>query len=515
MSDIELSTTSLPFDVDKQAAIVGWSLRDQDFGVRCVHAIRPSWFSSPYAGKLFGAIQAIWQDVHRLPSPAELIDHRPFTMEDAVTYRKLQEILEKALRQTATYGLDLLRQEMTDWMHAVIFSQHVQRAVSSYNEAARDVKHLHSAWKVLEEAVLAKTSSTFDAGAGAMFETSASRLDHERPERVAQAQRVISYGVKYLDDALGGIFPNDLIVLGAKSGKGKTTAATGMALSVAHDLDAGTIKGSPSDAAYYFALEAENNEIERRILYGAISAEYYATTANVPGRPYISYTDWRRGILDKVLDPIEERVKPQVRKALGRLQTLYRNSGDFTLATLEKHLLQVVSTARFIVIDHLHYVDDDGDDENKAYKRVIKLVRDIVLRYSVPVAVVAHLRKTNGNRTPTLLPNLEDFHGTSDVPKIATTCIMIGAADDPVAQARVARQPYLLPTYMASVKNRMDGNRTKYVGLVNFDVRTNMYEPSYQIGKLNDWVEDFEPLVGNAVPPFARAATEVRSETTL
>jgi hypothetical protein len=32
----------------------------------------------------------------------------------------------------------------------------------------------------------------------------------------------------------------------------------------------------------------------------------------------------------------------------------------------------------------LHYIDTDGDDENKAYKRVVKLMRDIVLTTACP-----------------------------------------------------------------------------------------------------------------------------------
>lgn len=498
MTEIVLDT-ALAFTLDKQSAILGWSLRDPDFGAQCARSVKPEWFSSSRVAKLFAGMVAIWRDHHRLPTPQELSEYQGFAMEDAHEQQRIQEALANALQQTLAYGLDVLRGEMTFWMHAVIFNQALQRAVDTYNAAAHAgagaAARVDEAWGIVDRAVLMRQTSSFEAGVQVGFRPAGDRLGDEQTDRVAQATRVIGYGIKYLTDTLGGIFPNDLIVLGAKTGKGKTTAATASALAISEALAADPGSGA-DEAAFYYALEAENCEIERRLLYSAVSNLYYASG---PSLPPISYLDWRLGRLGKVLGPHEEQARELLRPRLARLRTLYRTDGDFTLQTLERSLLEIANKARFVVIDHLHYVDNDDDDENKAYKRIVKLVRDFVLRYSVPVMVIAHLRKSQGARNRILLPGVEDFHGTSDIPKIATTCIMVGPASD-----RVRPAPYLLPTYMAAVKARLDGSRTGYVGLLNYDVRVSRYEDSYRIGRLTDWTEEFEDLLGAAVPGWAQ-----------
>ena len=60
------------------------------------------------------------------------------------------------------------------------------------------------------------------------------------------------FGIKYLDAALHGIKPNDLILIGASSGAGKTELCTHIAKTNA----------KLGKRVRYIALEAEKNEIE-------------------------------------------------------------------------------------------------------------------------------------------------------------------------------------------------------------------------------------------------------------
>lgn len=492
MSDTQLSIdTTLAFDQAKQAAIIGWCLRDKSFFVQCMGAVKSEWFSSPHRAKLFAAMATLYSEFHRPPTAAELDSYRPFTQEDAATYQRLRDAVRDCLKKTEIYGLDLLRSEMTQWMHAVIFAQSMLKAVQSYNAAAKTktsseaIQKVDEAWSIIDDATLLKTTATFEEGTNRGFMPSTERILRERDRRMAQAKLLLPYGVTFLDDAFGGIIPNDLIVVGAKTGAGKTQLATSIALTTAQG-------GFP---AHYFALEAEDDEIEMRIKYGMISDYYYRNTE----RPiYIRYTDWREGKHDDIFAPIEKKLEDQFVESVKNLNTLYRTSGIFDLKALEKNLLKVVHESRLIVIDHLHYIDTD-DDENYAYKRVIKLVRDIVLKYGVPVIVIAHLRKNQGGRNHPLMNSIEDFHGTSDVPKVATTCIMMAPATD-----HIAPQPWLWPTYIGGVKSRLDGSCTRYVGLTHFDARKGLYVPDYRIGKLVSMGQEWEELLGPSVPPWAR-----------
>jgi replicative DNA helicase len=480
----ELDTT-LAFDVNKQAAILGWILRDKLFCKQCSFAIKQEWFSSPTMGKLFNATMTLYRQFHKLPTPEEVNTYRPFTQEDARSQARLKETLAEALAKTKAYSLEILRSEMTDWMHAVVFAQAVQQAALTYNS-----KKVKEAWEIVERATLFKSSATFEDGYNQGFSPAEGRIVNEREERMKQSKLILPYGTGFLDDTLGGIIPNDLIVVGASTGAGKTQLATSIALE-------NSLGGKP---VHYFALEAEENEIERRIKYGILSAAYYRDKNE--NKPYISYGDWRMGKLDTVLGPLEEKLQQQCVESVKNLNTLYRTSGSFDMNALERHLLDVVTDSRLIVIDHLHYIDTDGDDENKAYKRVVKLVRDIVLHYSVPVILIAHLRKKQGGRSNlTAMPVVDDFHGTSDVPKIATTCIMMAPAFD-----HAAAYPWQFPTYIGAVKSRLDGSRTRYVGLTNFDSRTSRYEQPYRIGKMSELLSngEFEDLVGGNIPRWAQ-----------
>lgn len=492
--------TSLAFDENKQAAIIGWALNDKTFFIQCMGAVKAEWFSSPLRGKIYGAMMALYEEFHRPPTVQEVSGYRPFTQEDARTYARIKEALVDCIKKTKAYGLDILRQEMTQWMHAVIFAQSMQKAVISYNAAARvkDPKEaaakVEEAWTTIEDANLLKATATFEEGTNRGFLPSTERILIERVERMRQAQFLLSYGVKFLDHAFGGIILNDLIVVGAKTGAGKTQFATSVALSIAQG-------GYP---AHYFALEAEENEVERRIKYGMISDHYYRTVKNPI---YVRYTDWRQGRHDDIFGPIEKELEDKFVDSVKNLNTLYRTNGLFDLKALEKSLLKVVHETRLIVIDHLHYIDTDDDNENYAYKRVIKLVRDIVLKYNVPIIVIAHLRKNQNTRTAPLMNSIEDFHGTSDVPKVATTCIMLAPAVD-----HINPQPWLWPTYIGGVKSRLDGSCTRYVGLCTFDARKGLYLPEYRIGKLKDMGQSWEESIGAGVPPWAQVDDSIVTE---
>lgn len=485
MSDEFKLNTALAFDEDKQSAILGWALVDNVFFMQAANSIKSDWFANPYALKVWAACLKIYGQYGRRPTGKELKSYLPFQQEDGPTQKKIAEVISRAVQSTKVYGVDMLREEVTAWMKAVIFAQGVQQAVINYNAQKVD-----AAWSILESALVQRSTASFEEGVNQGFRPSAERILQEREERLVQAKRVLPFSVGYLDDTLGGIIPNDLIVLGAKTGAGKTQLATSISLGA-------SLAGYP---VYYYALEAEQDEVERRIKYGLLSNEFRRRLkAQGLQVPPISYTDWRLGKIEDKLGPLEDDIREDLVKSVKNINTLYRTSGQFGLDALERSMMQIVDKARLIIVDHLHYVDTEGDDENSGYKRVIKCIRDIVLRYGVPVIVIAHLRKTQGGRAgATLLPLIEEFHGTSDVPKISTTCIMLSPAFD-----HLQPEPYLWPTYIGVVKSRLDGSRTRFSGLVNFDSNTSRYEEKYRIGKMEEMGRVWTELYGAAVPYWA------------
>ena len=184
------------------------------------------------------------------------------------------------------------------------------------------------------------------------------------------------------------------------------------------------------------------------------------------------------------------------------LKTYYRVQGDFGAEDLEREVYAVRNDADLIVVDHLHYMDlDDDENENRAMKLLVKKLRDLALVVGIPIVVVAHLRKGTGRP---LIPSLEDFHGSSDIVKIATTAILFGPAREVVSSdSRTTGGA----TFMHVAKCRVDGSRTGEVGLAFFDYEQGRYRDAYAIGRMNGSCTNWTALTGGSKPHWAKNAT--------
>lgn len=326
----------------------------------------------------------------------------------------------------------------------------------------------------------------------AEFVASPDRLDGEREERLAFGARALSFGVEYLDHALSAILPHDLLLIGARSGAGKTEFATGVAM---HNCLLGK-------RVHYFALEAEDREIERRIKYRIVANAYHSSGYN---RPAIRYQDWHMGRLDERLHRYEKEADSEVRRVAANLRTFYRVK-SFTSDDFSKQLEAIREETDLVILDHLHYVDNDDKDENRGYKRTVQQIRDAALEAGKPVLVVAHVRKADRKNAP-LVPELEDFHGSSDIAKISTKAVMLA----PAYGVRTTGK-HLWATFVQVAKNRTDSSVSKYLGLLTFNAQRNCYEPGYSIGKLLDNGRKWADVPVAEMPPWADAIQTTRDE---
>ena len=320
-------------------------------------------------------------------------------------------------------------------------------------------------------------------GAGAAFMPSPKRLVGERADRIQASKGLLSFGVRFLDDAMGGIGRRDLVLVGASTGVGKTQLALIISLA---NCKAGK-------RVHYFALEAEERELERRMKFQLLAAAYYRNAMS-PRR--IRFIDWSNGRLDDVLERFEERVDREVAELLKNLRTYYRVD-TFTGGDFARHLEAIREETDLVVLDHFHYVDSDDDNENRGHKALVKQIRDCVLRADRPVVVVGHVRKSDPRHAP-LIPTEEAFHGSSDIVKIATKAIML--APDFTTETG---DPSRWATYMRVVKCRQESALCRYAARLIYDTRTDSYEPDYSIGRLIDGGKQYEQLSPWAIPGWA------------
>lgn len=320
----------------------------------------------------------------------------------------------------------------------------------------------------------------FDFGIG--FKSAADRLDGEREDRKVMAGKLLPYHVPFLDDFTRGIMPHDLILLGADTGAGKTDMIT-------HVARQNAMAGK---RVFVFALEAEDREIERRTKYGLIAE--WAFRRNVPIASRLNYVDWYLGNFSESLAELEREADEFIRTRLSGLRTYYRGR-SFGHEEIHRLLTAIQDQADLIILDHLHYVDVEDENENAGYKRLVKMIRHTALEMGKPVILVVHLRKSQGMREP-LAPSYERIHGSSDIAKVSTAVIMLSRAPF------TGSEWWKMPTFVSVPKWRT-GGACRHVALVNYDIRTRSYEREYTLGRLENNGTEWTEIEPDRVPPWA------------
>jgi hypothetical protein len=137
--------------------------------------------------------------------------------------------------------------------------------------------------------------------------------------------------------------------------------------------------------------------------------------------------------------------------------------------------------------------------------------------------VVAHMRKTfAGRKNAPVIPDLEDFHGSSDVIKIATTAVILspcyenfnlftsGPPDSFYEDAEHQRRARLWATYARVAKCRLDGSITRYTGVMFYDDASGYYRPEYAVGRLIAGDTAWEPEALEYLPHWAKNGSLTR-----
>lgn len=293
---------------------------------------------------------------------------------------------------------------------------------------------------------------------------------------------VLSFGIKYLDDAMIGILKNDLVLIGAGSGLGKTALCCIIAKT---NVEKGR-------RVHYIALEAEHLEIERRIKYQLFANAFF----NDPSRPKveISFQDWMLGSLFEKTTLYEAIAAKSFLEKFTTLNTFYK-SDKFDVTDLINTVMECASETDLIILDHVHYMDLESDNENQAIKKIAMTARTLALEIGKPIILVSHMRKSDKGINP-LAPGIEDFYGSSDLYKIATKAITVGAGG--------INESGKVETFFRIVKNRFEGSVTRYLGKCFYNTKEGNYDKSYEVGNANQSRDaGFTQLAFSSYPAWA------------
>lgn len=317
---------------------------------------------------------------------------------------------------------------------------------------------------------------------GKGFHSMADRVRGERAIRRELASRAIPYGIPFLNDALRGILPTDLVLIGAETGIGKTELVQSIAMGAA--LAGRTV--------HYFALEGHVLELEQRTKFKIMSELAMLAGRDLDG---FTYADWQHDRCVEMDDEFGSEAEYEVAQRYANFKTYYKDR-VFGPDELIKYFNLVHHETDLLVVDHLHYVDVSDENENRGVKHVMQVIRDTSLGIGKPVILVVHLKKLDKSQK-SLVPDIGSIHGSSEISKICTHSIML---------ARAYGQPYhpwLSPTYMAVSKDRISG-APGVVALCEFDRRRRFYVGDYTLGRAKHGTDIFVPLDLADVPRWAK-----------
>jgi KaiC/GvpD/RAD55 family RecA-like ATPase len=294
--------------------------------------------------------------------------------------------------------------------------------------------------------------------------------------------KLCTYGIEALDNALGGILPNDLVVIGADSGCGKSELALRTAVHNAR-------KGK---RVCLFYLEGGYTEAIARIKWPLITFKYYT---QYPGSiENFSYANWRRNLISNpLIHKIEAEVVNNLNKQVNDKLFICKITSEFKLENLLTALNSFDNLSRFdpkgsrigtnnysldlVIIDHLQYFAlKERQSEHQSIKEIMYQVKKLTDDNYLPVILISHLRKKSKERG---LPGQEDFHGSSDIAKIASTGIVLALDTENIDHANK-----IYPTYFRIVKSRI-GASDSIAMRSNFVLNFRRYENNYDLHLVN------------------------------
>lgn len=272
------------------------------------------------------------------------------------------------------------------------------------------------------------------------------------------------FGVPYLDKELLGISRSDLVVIGARSGAGKSSLAR---IIYEHN--------NPLTTALF---SLENFE-------GDLLAEEIRKAYNDRMKTAYSSREWQTGEVQAdrvVFEQIEKELSPRFNSdtIFGR-QT--PDGEPWTVETLKNWMFRCVTSmgVDLIILDHLDYLDRDNPNEsdNSHITELMKMIRDVQEAAPNGCGVVAfsHLRKPIGKVDDVKVPNENEFIGSSNKIKQATQVVLLAPTNEPPLGICYG-------TWCCIRKNRNGGIKNQAARLL-FNPVTASYEDEYALFTIN------------------------------
>ncbi len=274
-----------------------------------------------------------------------------------------------------------------------------------------------------------------------------------------ERKKVGYFGIKYLDDKLRGIIEGDLILIGARSGAGKSTISEMIAQ---HNATSGK-------RVVLFSLENFEGD--------SFVAKCYYLYKRYSGDYNLNLRDFASGDFNHNMDALE-RANKEAEKFFENIIMINRQK-NFGLKELKDKMIKLVNeeNIKLMIIDHLDYVDKDNPNTTDVsfVTELMRTIRDLQDEFKVAIIAISHLRKNAGGINAPVIPTVDEFIGSGNKVKESTVVIMLAPDEEP----SVGTPDNIKPTWCSIQKLRMGGVDRKK-GMILFDTKKGDYVDCYK-----------------------------------
>lgn len=281
---------------------------------------------------------------------------------------------------------------------------------------------------------------------------------------------IASYGVVFLDDELVSINKGEVVLIGSDSGIGKSTLANLIAKTNAE-------KGVK---VALFSIENSKGDYKRKEIW-----KKYVSRQGDFDLTFRKFTYMVLNDADKIEPETYWRCKQEVEREMENIYLVEHTTDDFNLETLETGIKEATKEkgCKLVIFDHIDYLDEDEENEKSKsknfYKITMKAIRSLGEVYDVPIVVFSQLRKNNDYRMK--VPSIDEFYGSGDKVKIATTVIVLAPN---YTRNETETDKYAKHTYICIRKDRFNA---RSVADCIYNLKWQNYESSYEKGFVDKW----------------------------
>ena len=402
---VQNSKKELPCNIEAEQALIGSILVSNDIYDEVSTIVESSKFFDPIHGKIFETIEILI---------AKGLLANPITLKNYFeNHQGLKELGGHEYLITVTKFSTSTKQAI-DYAK-IIHEMHVRRELIKISETTLDNVSDSSTETSSEQLIQDAEKSLFDLAERGHFNRSFLKFKNALEQTIEMAKKAhqnlsgvvgVPTGLTELDDRLGGLHNQDLVIIAGRPSMGKTALATNIAFNAAIDIQKRNIKSSVA----FFSLEMSSEQLSTRIL---------------SEQARIKSNDIRRGkISEKEMDLFIE-----TSKNILELPLYIDETPAITISALSNRARRIkrLFGLDLIVVDYIQLMrtsNKKNDGRVQEISEITQGLKALAKELNVPVLALSQLSRAVEQRDDKI-PQLSDLRESGSIEQDADVVMFV------------------------------------------------------------------------------------------